>query len=49
LQKIKLAKQSKHVYVKELKNQSEAKVVNSEANVVIAKNQINEAKRTGSF
>ncbi len=54
--KMKLAKRSKHVYIKEIKNRSEAKVVNiklwiwrSETNVVIAKKQISEAMRTGLF
>jgi hypothetical protein len=40
LQKIKLAKQSEHVYIKELKNRSEA-------NWFILKLYISEAKRTG--
>ncbi len=42
MQKIKLAKQSEHVYVKELKNRSEA-------NWFILKLYISEAKRTGSI
>jgi hypothetical protein len=42
MQKIKLAKRSEHVYVKELKNRSEVKCFMFELNNI-------EAKRTGSI